>query len=166
MQIENYPNYKIYPNGQVENVKTGKILKPVLDGHGYLCISLCNINGKKTHKIHKLLGKYYVANPNNYNCIDHIDRCRTNNMLINLRWCTYQENNLNRNNFGNSQYRGVSFNKKTQKWEAYVPYNKKKKHLGIFITENEAAQAYNDFILNNDMNIFYRNNLNIIQEQE
>ncbi len=104
MKIENFPNYKIYANGNVENIKSGRMLKPGIDGTGYLKVELCNHTGKKTHKIHRLLGKYYIANPNNYPCIDHIDQNKTNNMLINLRWCSHQQNYLNIPIRGASEY--------------------------------------------------------------
>ena len=164
MQIENYTNYKIYANGNVENIKTGRMLKPRLDGRGYLQVCLCNIEGKKDHRIHRLLGKYYIPNPNNYQCIDHIDKNRTNNMLINLRWCTHQQNMLNKAIRGESEYRGVCFHKKSQKWRADIKIDKKQKYIGIYKTEIEAARAYNKFILDNDMNEFYRANLNVIPE--
>jgi hypothetical protein len=165
MQIENYPNYKIYANGNVENIKTGRILKPNLTIHGYLYVNLYNNEGTKKHKIHRLLAKYYIANPNNYPCIDHIDRNKTNNMLINLRWVTYQQNNLNKPIFGKSKYRGVSFYNPYQKWRACIRIDKNFKHIGYFSSEIEAAKAYNKYILDLDLNEFYRANLNIIPEE-
>jgi hypothetical protein len=165
MQIENYPNYKIYANGNVENIKTGRILKQILGNHGYLVVCLRNNAGQKLHIIHRLLGKYYIPNPNNYPCIDHIDRNRTNNMLINLRWCSHQQNNMNKSIYGESEYRGVDFKKKNKKWRAQITINKKNKHIGLYNTEIEAAKAFNKYILDHDMNEFYRENLNIIPEE-
>ena len=41
-----------------------------------------------------------------------------------------------------SQYKGVSWNKNTNKWVSYITINGKTKHLGLFISEEEAYEAY------------------------
>ncbi|MBF0553649.1 MAG: AP2 domain-containing protein [Nitrospirae bacterium] len=46
-----------------------------------------------------------------------------------------------------SGYRGVSYNKKTQSWMAYITFYFKRYYLGLFPTPELAAQAYNDFII-------------------
>lgn len=42
-----------------------------------------------------------------------------------------------------SIYKGVSWSKFAKKWSAYIKIDYKKKHLGYFIEEIEAARAYN-----------------------
>lgn len=42
-----------------------------------------------------------------------------------------------------SIYKGVSWNKFAGKWSAYIKIDFKKKHLGYFILEEDAARAYN-----------------------
>ena len=42
-----------------------------------------------------------------------------------------------------SKYKGVSFNKKRQKWSTEIMANKKKYFLGYFSSEKDAALAYN-----------------------
>jgi hypothetical protein len=41
-----------------------------------------------------------------------------------------------------SKYKGVSFHKIRNKWQAAITINKKRTYLGLFKTENEAYQAY------------------------
>lgn len=41
-----------------------------------------------------------------------------------------------------SEYKGVCFNKRDNKWVAQITINGNKKHLGYFLTELEAHQAY------------------------
>jgi hypothetical protein len=40
-----------------------------------------------------------------------------------------------------SKYKGVSFDKKRNKWVSYININKKRKHIGYFNTELEAHKA-------------------------
>ena len=49
-----------------------------------------------------------------------------------------------RNDNQSSKYRGVSYNKQKQKYEAYITHNKKRHMIGYFNIEIEAAKAYNN----------------------
>lgn len=40
-----------------------------------------------------------------------------------------------------SGVRGISFNKQFQKWEAYITFRGKRKHLGRFVNFDDAVQA-------------------------
>ena len=166
MEVCGFENYKIYENGDVENVKTKRILKPQTDTPGYLYVILYK-DGKRTNmKIHRLIALHYIQNSENKKCIDHIDRNKQNNNIDNLRWVTCSENQLNTAIRGKSKYRGVSFHKQTNKWRAHIRIDSKIKHIGLYETEIEAAKAYNNFILTNDLNQFYRANLNVFEENE
>jgi hypothetical protein len=43
-----------------------------------------------------------------------------------------------------SQHRGVSWIKSTGKWKAQIQINGKRRNLGSFANEEDAAQAYRD----------------------
>jgi hypothetical protein len=45
---------------------------------------------------------------------------------------------------GTSKYRGVSFNKRSKKWEVVVQHNKERHFVGSYGSECAAAQAYNE----------------------
>lgn len=47
-------------------------------------------------RLHRIIAELFIPNPENLPCIDHIDRNKYNNHVSNLRWCTYQENNQNK----------------------------------------------------------------------
>lgn len=90
--------YEVSNYGRVRSLdygRTGKIrvLKPGLDGHGYLKVCL-SIGGKhKTLFIHRLVAIAFIPNPNNYPIINHRDCNPLNNHVDNLEWCSYGYNN-------------------------------------------------------------------------
>ena len=77
--------------------------------------------------------------------VDHRDRNGLNNQKNNLRFCTNQENCMNRRKQENmtSIYKGVSFYKPTSKWHTQIKISGKVIHLGYFVSEVDAANAYN-----------------------
>lgn len=75
--------------------------------------------------------------------VDHINGDGLDNRKENLRVCTTQENSRNSHYVkGSSVYKGISFNKKRQKWQASIKFNGTNKFLGYFAEEIMAAQAY------------------------
>ena len=107
---------------------------------GY-CQTHIYLNGKRTSiTMHRfLLGTYKNKE------IDHIDRDKLNNRRDNLRIVTKSQNKINveRRRLGTSKYKGVNFHKVSGKWQARVQKDKKREYLGLFKSENEAAEAYN-----------------------
>lgn len=72
--------------------------------------------------------------------IDHRDGNGLKNVRSNLRVCTHAENcrNVKPHRDGTSKYKGVSWCKEKQKWTVHV----KNKHIGRFVSEEDAARAY------------------------
>jgi len=76
---------------------------------------------------------------------DHINGDKLDNRRENLRITTRSQNNMNqRKTRGSSIYKGVCWFKLRSKWKAEIKLNGKRKHLGLFDTEYEAAMAYNE----------------------
>jgi len=80
---------------------------------------------------------------------DHINGDKLNNRRCNLRSCTKQQNQFNASprTKGKSKYKGVyllTCHKKYQYWIARININGKRKHLGCFKMELDAALAYNE----------------------
>lgn len=75
--------------------------------------------------------------------IDHINRIRNDNRIVNLREVSRTENNLNASirKDNTSGYKGVSWNKTRNKWQAYIKIKGKKKSLGYHHTAEEAHIA-------------------------
>ena len=135
----------IYKNGNPILLKR-KILKSPLNKQGYENLRLCKNGIKKNYFIHQLVGicflNYDKSNKNLV--INHIDGIRNNNNLNNLEIVTIRENcsvcfRKDRNTM-TSKYTGVSKNK--NRWEANIKINGKPKYIGLFKTEVDAFNAY------------------------
>jgi hypothetical protein len=77
--------------------------------------------------------------------VDHKYRNGLNNTKANLRIVTQAQNACNSgktSSICSSKYKGVNFSKDKNKWRAYITYKTKRRHLGYFETELEAARAY------------------------
>jgi len=155
IKIEGY-NYSINILGDVRNDKTNKILKKWIDTNGYYRINIF----KKKFNIHRLIGIYFIPNPNNKLFIDHINNNKIDNSINNLRWVSSSENNSNSSKRKNasSLYKGVSFNNRDKKWIVQISINKKVIRLGAFNDEKEGAKKYNEYIIEKNLSEFYKLN--------
>lgn len=76
--------------------------------------------------------------------VDHINRDFLDNRRANLRRCTNEQNQRNTPPVS-GKYKGVNFEK--GKWRARCKLNNKNVGLGAYDTAEEAAKAYNAFVL-------------------
>jgi hypothetical protein len=106
---------------------------------GYIQIGI----DRKDYLAHRLAW-FYMTGEWPKNQIDHINGIRTDNRFSNLREATIHENGCNsrlpKNN--KSGFKGVCFHRELGRWQAKIWVNRKQKHLGIFDTPEEAADAY------------------------
>ena len=110
--------------------------KWIMQKRGYII----NRSTRDTIYLHR-----FILKPNKGLVIDHVNHDKLDNQKINLRACSQGQNMANRktNKVGSSKFKGVSFNKTTNKWYSKIQFNYKQFNLGYFDTELEAAQAYN-----------------------
>lgn len=96
------------------------------------------INESKTILMQELL----IDNPNNL-IIDHKNRNALDNRKSNLRLATKSQNAMNTKIPSNnaSGVIGVSLNKKTNKWRAYISINGKRIEFGQYKDFNEAVKS-------------------------
>lgn len=138
--------YEVSSLGQVRNIKTQHILKPVVNHKGYLTIKF-NTKGKEyKFSVHRLVAMVFIPNDNeDYTQIDHINRVKTDNRVENLRWVNNSMNSLNRD-FMNMKLSkrnktgkiGVRF--KDKKYEVYIGTKNRKIYGGRYNTFEEAVK--------------------------
>lgn len=84
--------YSVSNLGDVRNNKTNRLLKKSISDTGYYRVSL-SINGRcKTQKVHIMVGKIFVPNPDNLPVINHKNGIKIDNEVSNLEWCTQSHN--------------------------------------------------------------------------
>ncbi len=77
--------------------------------------------------------------------VDHINGNGLDNRRSNLRVCTHQENQWNRQaapRNSTTGLQGVNYNKANKNFRAAIKHNKKSIHLGVFSTKEAAFEAY------------------------
>lgn len=141
--VAGYDGYDVYRSGKVWSRKRGKFLSGCDNGHGYLVVCLHNADGKKTHKVHRLVSQAFHPNPEGLPCVDHIDHDRTNNNADNLRWVTHSTNSRNRplSVTNTSGHQGVNYHTAFENWRAIWRDAAGKQRQKSF-AEKEDAIAY------------------------
>jgi hypothetical protein len=110
------PGYSLYQISDMGRIKTfnwknqGKIriMKPALDGAGYLRTMLVNDQGKiEMIKVHRLVLKTFQGEPptSQHTC-NHLNSIRSDNRNINLEWATMSENMIHAFKYGQKTVEG------------------------------------------------------------
>jgi len=99
---------------------------------------------RTTYQAHRLAWYLHTGEDPGELQVEHIDTNRTNNRITNLRLATAQDNaqNQSKRKDTTSLYKGVSYYKKSNKWQSQIRANGENIYLGYFDTEIEAHAAY------------------------
>ena len=133
--------YRIWKTRSAGKVATS------LSGDGYLQVGLTYQGDKQiiatAHRVAWLL--YRGETPEDGLQFDHINGDKQDNRIENLRLVSNAENNraFKRPQGGSSQYRGVAWYKRTDRWQANIRHKGIQRHLGCFDSEHAAALAFN-----------------------
>lgn len=93
-KIDGFPNYSVSTEGFIRDDKRNIIKKPRITNDGYEYTDLYKDGKRYRHRIHRVVAKAFIPNPDNKEDVNHIDGCKCNNCLKNLEWATRSENML------------------------------------------------------------------------
>jgi len=113
-----------------------------IDADGYFQAHTPMVNGKRKHvKIHR-----FITNAPTGMVVDHINHDKSDNRKANLRVCTHTENVRNMQTRKQlNGIKGVYFTpneKRKKKYLVCIRVDGRQKNIGRFLTQEEAANAY------------------------
>lgn len=93
-EIVGFKDYFITKDGRVFSNKRSTLNEMTLksDKDGYLEVGLYLENKRYFRKVHRLVAKTYIPNPNKYPQINHKNGVKSDNRVENLEWCTASYN--------------------------------------------------------------------------
>lgn len=132
-----------HPKGGLRTLKEAH-LKACLNAYGYPVVILCKNGKNATRTVHQLVAESFLDYKQ---CgmklvTNHINFNRQDNRVENLEIVTNRENTNQKHLKSSSKYVGVHWNNLAQKWKSSIRFNGKRKHLGYFINEIDAHNAY------------------------
>lgn len=115
--------------------KCGRALKNQIAGtiskQGYVILTL---HKDVVYQAHRIAWYMYHKQDPAQSLVDHIDRCKHNNAIFNLRLVTDNTNQWNRKARG--------YHKKGKSYQACIRHHGKLIHLGTYLTAEEAKAVY------------------------
>lgn len=98
-QVSNYGRIKSLERlektvGIVKQRRRGERMLKETNVYGYRNVCLANNGYKRTVRVHRIVAKTFIPNPDRKLEVNHIDGNKANNRVDNLEWCTRKENSL------------------------------------------------------------------------
>lgn len=101
--------------------------------------SMVNRQTRQLIRMHRI-----ILDSQNGELVDHKDHNGLNNQRSNIRPCTQSQNHQNRiSRVGTSRFKGVSWRKGRNRWLVNIATGDRKRYVGMFKNELDAAMAYN-----------------------
>ena len=132
--------YKVSSYGKIYSVRRNREMYLNKGSHGYLTCTFKVDKKNSFFRVHGLVVKAFIDSNYKYEkglVIDHINRCKTDNRVENLRIVTSRENSIN---VQRRLLLGVTAD--SNRFRSQIMLNNKKYYLGLFKTEIEAHNKY------------------------
>lgn len=105
--------------------------------NGYTWYAVRSVKGKR------MLMHRQLISPGSGEQVDHLDHNGLNNTRANMRLCSPSSNNFNKADpLNKTGFRGVYKATNCDRYFSTIKHNKVKRHLGYFLTPEEAYMAY------------------------
>ena len=127
--------YSVSNKGVVKRNKDGKIMKQNVHPNRYMNVLLTSGGKQRNYKVHRLVAKAFIPNPENKEQVNHKDETRTNNRVENLEWATTSENI----NYGTRNERVAKAVSKT-KSKPVLQFTREGKFIAEFYGASEASR--------------------------
>ena len=88
--LHNYPGYEGSPDGEIRNVRTQRVLRPVMNGAGVPILSLQTDNGQRTVNCRRVLAETFIGEHPGMD-VRFRDPDNPSLAIDNLEWCTRSE---------------------------------------------------------------------------
>lgn len=143
--IEGYLGYEVSNFGSIRSclsnrhvmTDTWRVLSPRVDLNGYLFVNLYDEHhNMKSMKIHRLVAKVFIPNPNDYQQVNHKDENKFNNKSSNLEWCNSRYNV----NYGSGHQRSC-LSRRTCCTKAILQYDLNNNLIREFYSLSEASRV-------------------------
>ena len=112
----------------------GDIILKTNDRRGYRGVTLFKDGKRYYYSVHRLVAEAFIPNPDNLPCVNHKDEDKTNNVVNNLEWCTYEQNS----NYGTCRSK-ISKNVSRK----VIAYTRDGKVVRVFNSMTEASKELN-----------------------
>ena len=90
--IPGFDNYEVSTEGHVRDKRTGVLRKEYENDDKYLMVWLENGLTKKKFRVHILVARVFIPNPEGKPEVNHKNLNRQDNRVENLEWTTHKEN--------------------------------------------------------------------------
>ena len=131
-EIKDFPEYFVGTDLNIYSEKWGKLkkLNKCINSNGYYIVGLWKEGKDYKKRVHRLIAKMFIKNPDDLPQVDHINHNKTDNRIENLRWVSGRDNDRNRsmNKNNTSGHQGVYFDEKQNSWVARW-YDDEKKRI-------------------------------------
>lgn len=81
------PNYEVSNEGEVRNIKTGRVMKTSINQKGYETVCLHDKSKQYTRRVHRLVADAFNESSDSYLDVIHKDGDKSNNNINNLEYC-------------------------------------------------------------------------------